>query len=44
MQLLPDYLIDEITFPREESFKFYCKVIECISKNVILEDEDEGED
>ncbi|KAH7359569.1 chromosome segregation protein Csm1/Pcs1-domain-containing protein [Pyrenochaeta sp. MPI-SDFR-AT-0127] len=39
LDLLPDYLTEEICFPRGQAAKFYCKVVDSMSKRIILEDE-----
>jgi hypothetical protein len=40
LDLLPDYLTEEISFPRGQAAKFYCKVVDSMSKKIILEDEE----
>lgn len=32
MELLPDYLVEEITFPRSHASKFYSRVIKSLSE------------
>ncbi|KAF2850541.1 hypothetical protein T440DRAFT_507999 [Plenodomus tracheiphilus IPT5] len=39
LELLPDYLTEEISFPRAQAARFYCKVVDSMSKKIILEDE-----
>lgn len=39
LDLLPDYLTEEICFPRGQAAKFYCKVVDSMSKKIVLEDE-----
>lgn len=39
IELLPDYLTEEICFPRAQAPKFYTKVVDSMSKKIILEDE-----
>ncbi|KAH7071055.1 hypothetical protein FB567DRAFT_564679 [Paraphoma chrysanthemicola] len=39
LDLLPDYLTEEICFPRGQAAKFYCKVVDSMSKKIILEEE-----
>lgn len=39
IELLPDYLTEEISFPRAQAPKFYTKVVDSMSKKIILEDE-----
>ena len=44
LDLLPDYLTEEICFPRGQAAKFYCKVVDSMSKKVEIEEEEEDED
>ncbi|KAF2824108.1 hypothetical protein CC86DRAFT_447072 [Ophiobolus disseminans] len=39
LDLLPDYLTEEIFFPRGQAAKFYCKVVDSMSKKIVLEEE-----
>lgn len=39
LDLLPDYLTEEICFPRAQAAKFYCKVVDSMSKKIILEED-----
>ncbi|KAL1605863.1 hypothetical protein SLS59_002982 [Nothophoma quercina] len=39
LDLLPDYLTEEISFPRGHAAKFFSKVVDSMSKRIILEDE-----
>lgn len=39
IELLPDYLTEEICFPRAQAPKFYTKVVDSMSRKIILEDE-----
>lgn len=39
LDLLPDYLTEEIYFPRGQAAKFYCKVVDSMSRKIILEEE-----
>jgi hypothetical protein len=39
LDLLPEYLTEEICFPRGQAAKFYCKVVDSMSKKIILEEE-----
>jgi hypothetical protein len=39
LDLLPDYLTEEICFPRGQAAKFYCKVVDSMSKRIVLEEE-----
>ncbi|OAG04255.1 uncharacterized protein CC84DRAFT_1095539 [Paraphaeosphaeria sporulosa] len=39
IDLLPDYLTEEISFPRAQAPKFYTKVVDSMSKRFILEDD-----
>ena len=32
MELLPDYLVDEITFPRNQAAKFYSRVVKALTE------------
>jgi hypothetical protein len=41
LDLLPDYLTEEICFPRGQAAKFYCKVVDSMSKKIVLEEEDD---
>lgn len=43
LDILPDYLTEEICFPSAQAVKFYCKVLDSMNKKVVLED-DEDED
>ena len=38
MELLPDYLTEEICFPRNQAVKFYGKVGESMTKKVVVEE------
>lgn len=44
LDILPDYLTEEICFPSAQAVKFYCKVLDSMNKKVVLEDEGESED
>lgn len=44
LDLLPDYLTEEICFPRGQAAKFYCKVVDSMSKKIVLEEEEEEEE
>lgn len=35
MELLPDYLVDEITFPRQQAAKFYARVIKALTEKTV---------
>jgi hypothetical protein len=39
IELLPDYLTEEICFPRAQAPKFYTKVVDSMSKKIIMEEE-----
>lgn len=39
LELLPDYLCEEISFPRSHVPKFYLKVADSMSKKIVFEDE-----
>jgi len=41
LDLLPDYLTEEICFPRAQAAKFYCKVVDSMSKKIVLEEDGE---
>jgi hypothetical protein len=34
MEMLPEYLIDEITFPRPHSAKFYARVVKALTEKL----------
>lgn len=38
IDILPDYLTEEIAFPRSHAPKFYSKVVDCMTKKVIIEE------
>ncbi|EOD43731.1 putative chromosome segregation protein [Neofusicoccum parvum UCRNP2] len=38
LDILPDYLTEEICFPRSSAAKFYAKVVDCMTKKVIIEE------
>jgi hypothetical protein len=40
LDLLPDYLTEEISFPRGHAAKFFSKVLDSMSKRIILEEEE----
>ncbi|KAH6611879.1 chromosome segregation protein Csm1/Pcs1-domain-containing protein [Boeremia exigua] len=40
LDLLPDYLTEEISFPRAHAAKFFSKVVDSMSKRIVLEDEE----
>lgn len=42
LDLLPDYLTEEICFPRSHAVKFYSKVGECMTKKVVMDEEESG--
>ncbi|USP74687.1 hypothetical protein yc1106_01961 [Curvularia clavata] len=44
LDILPDYLTEEICFPSAQAVKFYCKVLDSMNKKVVLEDEEDEED
>ncbi|KAF2125225.1 hypothetical protein P153DRAFT_426193 [Dothidotthia symphoricarpi CBS 119687] len=39
LDLLPDYLTEEICFPRGQAAKFYAKVVDCMGRRIVLEDD-----
>ena len=38
LDLLPDYLTEEICVPRAQAAKFYMKVVDSMSKKIVLEE------
>ncbi|ORY05817.1 chromosome segregation protein Csm1/Pcs1-domain-containing protein [Clohesyomyces aquaticus] len=38
LDILPDYLTEEIAFPRCQAAKFYAKVVDCMTKKIVMED------
>jgi hypothetical protein len=43
LDLLPDYLTEEICFPRSNAAKFYARVVDCLTKKVEIVEEEESE-
>lgn len=41
ISILPDYLTDEICFPRSQAAKFYARIQDCMTKKFELVEEDE---
>ena len=39
--VLEDYLQEEIFFPRRQAAKFYAKVMDCVTKRIIVDEEEE---
>jgi hypothetical protein len=39
IDLLPDYLTEDIEFPRHQALKFYHKMLESMMKRVMVEEE-----
>ncbi|KAI5366298.1 Putative monopolin complex subunit Csm1/Pcs1, csm1/Pcs1 domain superfamily [Septoria linicola] len=39
LELLPDYLTEEICFPRNHAQRFYGKVVESMTKKIVVEDD-----
>lgn len=39
MDLLPDYLTEDIEFPRHQALKFYHKMLESMMKRIVVDDE-----
>jgi hypothetical protein len=39
IDILPDYLTEEICFPRSSASRFYSKVVDCMTKKVVIEEE-----
>ena len=35
MELLPDYLVGEITFPRNQAARFYSRVVKALTEKVV---------
>jgi hypothetical protein len=44
LSLLPDYLAEEICFPRQHAQKFYARVLESMGRRVEIVDDDEEEE
>lgn len=44
LDLLPDYLTEDICFPRSNAAKFYARVVECLTKKVEVVEEDEEDE
>ena len=38
VELLPDYLTEEICFPRNHAVKFYSRVVDSMTKKIVVED------
>ena len=38
IDILPDYLTEEICFPRGSAARFYAKVLDCMTKKVVVEE------
>lgn len=38
IDILPDYLAEEICFPRNHAVKFYTKVVESMTRKVVVEE------
>ncbi len=34
LEVLPDYLVEEITFPRPQAVKFYARVMKCLTERI----------
>ena len=39
MDLMPNYLTEEITFAREDASKFYCRVLDTLTKRRVEDNE-----
>ena len=39
LDLLPDYLTEEICFPRNHAQRFYSKVVDSMTKKIVVEDD-----
>lgn len=44
LAILPDYLSEEICFPRSSASKFYARVVECLMKTPKAQQESDGEE
>lgn len=44
IEILPDYLTEEICFPRSNAAKFYARVVDCLTKRIEVVEEDEEEE
>lgn len=44
IEILPDYLTEEICFPRSNAAKFYSRVVDCLTKKVELVEDDEEDE
>ena len=42
IDILPDYLTEDICFPRNHAIKFYTKIVGSMTKNIVFEDGDES--
>ena len=40
LAILPDYLAEDICFPRCDAVKFYTKVVESMTKKIVVDEED----
>lgn len=40
LQILPDYLSEDICFPRNHAVRFYSKVVESMTKRVVVDEDD----
>ena len=38
MDILPDYLTEEICFPRNHAVKFYTRVVESMTRKIVVEE------
>lgn len=38
LDILPDYLTEDIVFPRPAASRFYAKLVDCMSKQYVDED------
>lgn len=39
VDILPDYLTEEICFPRNHAVKFYTKVVESMTRKIVVDEE-----
>jgi len=47
LDILPDYLTEDICFPRSNAARFYARVVDCLTKRVeveVVEEEGAGQE
>ena len=44
LDILPDYLTEDICFPRSNAARFYARVVDCLTKKVEVVEEEEHDD